>query len=67
MDSYDLWKTTPPDDEEKTACRCCFCKEPLYFDDEYWELDDEIYCEDCANDWLAEHKHWVSASMARGD
>lgn len=65
-DYYDKWKTTPPDDGE-TACKCSFCGEPLYYDDEYWELDDEIFCEDCAEKWLDEHKHWVSAGMARGD
>lgn len=67
MDSYDKWKTTPPDDEEETKCRCSFCKEPLYYDDEYWLLDDEIFCEECAKEWLEEHKNWVSEGMARGD
>lgn len=62
----DRWLTTPPG-EEKTACKCSFCGEPLYYDDEYWELDDEIFCEDCAEKWLEEHKHWVSEGMARGD
>ena len=65
---YDAWKTSPPEDPEpETKCKCSHCGEPLYYDDEYWELDDEIYCEDCAVDWLSGHKNWVSASMANGD
>lgn len=65
MDAYDKWKTTPPDEPE-SKCKCCKCGEFLFEDDEYWELDDEIYCEDCAEDWLAGHKNWVSESMANG-
>ena len=66
MDSYDKWKTTPPD-SATTKCKCAWCGEELYFDDEYWELDDEILCEDCADKWLDNHKNWVSESMAYGD
>lgn len=64
--SYDAWKTTPPDDDD-TKCECAWCHEKLYYDDEYWELDDEILCEDCAQKWLDNHKNWVSGSMARGE
>ena len=63
---YDDWKLNPPEDAE-TKCKCSFCSEPLYCDDEYWELDGEIFCEECATAWLEEHKHWVSAGMANGD
>ena len=63
----DRWLTTPPEDEMKTKCVCAWCKEELYFDDEYWELDDEILCEDCAQKWLDNHKNWVSESMAYGE
>ena len=61
---YDDWKLNPPEDIAETKCKCSFCKEPLYYDDEYWELDGEIFCEECAEEWLSEHKHWVSSSMA---
>ena len=63
---YDKWKMTPPDYDD-TKCHCEWCHEELYFDDEYWELDDEILCEECAKKWLDNHKHWVTESMARGD
>lgn len=64
---YDDWLTTPPEDERTTKCKCCKCKEPLYLDDEYYELDEEIYCEDCAYKWLDGHKNWVCEWMAYGD
>ena len=63
----DRWLTSSPDEDDTTACKCCSCGEPLYYDDEYWELDDQIYCEDCAQEWLDGHKNWVSARMVRGD
>lgn len=66
MDSYDLWKTTPPE-RKATKCKCKFCGEELYPDDEYWELDEEILCESCAEEWLEGHKNWVTEDMAYGD
>ena len=66
MDQYDKWKLTVPE-ESSTKCHCAWCEENLYFDDEYWELDDEILCEDCAEKWLDNHKNWVSESMAYGN
>lgn len=66
MDSYDIWKTTPPEDGE-SQCKCQRCGEDLFCDDEYWELDDEILCSECAHEWLDLHKNWVTESMARGE
>ena len=60
----DRYLTTPPD--EHTHCHCAWCNEDLFEDDEYWELDDEILCEECAEKWLESHKNWVSESMAKG-
>ena len=62
---YDDWKTTPPE-PEGSKCRCKACGEELFEDDEYFELDDEIYCENCAEEWLEGHKNYVSADMVRG-
>lgn len=64
--AYDDWKCSPPEDNDgkRTKCHCAWCDEDLYFDDEYWEIDDQILCESCASDWLDNHKHWVSESMA---
>jgi len=62
--AYDTWKTTPPDEPE-TKCKCSKCEEELYEGDDYYELDDEILCEDCAEEWLSLHKNYVSERMAR--
>lgn len=59
----DRYLTTPPEPEE-SQCICCSCKEPLYPDEEYYELDDEIYCEYCAEKWLEGHRNWVTDWMA---
>lgn len=65
---YDRWKTTPPDyDERESKCICSKCKDPLYPEDEYYELDDEIMCEKCAYEWLEGNKNWVTEDMAYGD
>ena len=66
MDSYDLWKTTPPDEPE-TECKCKYCGEDLFEDDVYYELDGDICCEECAQEWLEGHKNWVTAGMAHGE
>lgn len=35
--------------QAKKLPRCCACKDPIY--DEYlWEIDGDIYCEDCATE-----------------
>ena len=61
---YDDWKTSPPEpDDDESKIRCCKCDEPLYYDDEYYELDDEIFCEYCAEKWLEGHKNWVTEDM----
>lgn len=61
--SLDRYLTTPPEPKE-SRCKCCKCDEELYPDDEYYELDDEIYCEDCAEKWLKSKRNWVTYSMA---
>lgn len=65
MDPYDLWKTTPPEPKE-SKCICSMCKDELIPDDDYYELDDEIYCESCAKEWLEEHRSYVTEDMAYG-
>ena len=62
----DRMLANPPEPKE-TKCLCCKCKEPLYFDEAYYELDGEIYCENCAEKWLQGHKNWVSEWMAYGE
>ena len=63
---YDAWKTSPPD-EGDTKCKCSQCEEELFEGDDYWEFDDEIYCEECAKEWFEEQRHEVTREMARGE
>ena len=38
---------------------CSSCGEPILGDD-YWECEPgEMYCEDCKDEWLEEHRHAV--------
>ena len=64
--ALDRYLTTPPE-PKATKCKCCKCGEDLYPDYEYFELDDEIYCEDCASEWLSGHRNWVTEDMAYGE
>lgn len=67
---YDAWKTTPPDDyfeEKESQCHCSICETRLDVDDEYWLIDDEIYCRECAENWFDEEKRWVSEELAYGE
>ena len=66
VDSYDLWKTTPPDPKE-SDCKCCECKEDLYPGGIYYEIEGEIFCENCAETWLDCQKREVTEEMAYGE
>ena len=66
MDRYDIWKTTPPERESR-LCKCNSCGEDLYPDEEYYDLDDGIYCEECAKEWLNDHCSYVTEDMAYGN
>lgn len=66
MDSYDIWKTTSPEPKE-SKCKCYVCKEELLPDDEYFEIEGDIYCEICAERWLEGQKNWVTEDMAYGE
>ena len=65
---YDLDRilANPPEGKE-SRCKCCNCGEILEVDDEYWEIDGDIFCEECAFKWLDCRKNWVSEWMAYGD
>lgn len=49
------------DEEEKSEaalpiCECCGDK---IYEDHGYEIDGELYCEDCAMDWMKDHKKWL--------
>ena len=37
----------PNADEPKPIYRCSWCNGKIYFDDDYYEIEDCIICEDC--------------------
>ena len=66
--AYDDWKCNPPEESAPVSkCKCHYCNDELLPDDEYYELDGEIVCEFCAEEWLEGKKNWVTEDMAYGD
>lgn len=55
-DSYDKWKTTPPDEPE-SRLHCDECKDAIYPYDKYYLVDGLCLCEDCAREWLYQQEH----------
>lgn len=43
----------------KSFGECCCCEHEIVDGDEYYSIDGDIYCEDCAREWLEEH-HYVA-------
>ena len=60
--AYDAWKTTPPEPKE-SKLQCSECDLALYPDDVCYEIDGDIFCEDCANEWLNCQKLLVTEDM----
>lgn len=59
--AYDDWKCTPPDDDDEeyeitVECQCCAV---LHEGDEYYEIDGQIWCPECIDDFLSDHKKTV--------
>lgn len=44
---------------------CVRCGEHIQ-DEDLYDLDGDYYCEDCANDWLKEHRRSVENIMIWG-
>ncbi len=51
MDSYDKWKTTPPDEPDSNY-HCDGCNEAFYPDDKVYNIEGLCLCEECAREWL---------------
>ena len=62
-DTYDAWKTTPPDNKP-SLCSCEMCGCEMYPDDEYYDVNGALLCPECANDWLDSNKGYVTEEMA---
>lgn len=64
--SFDEYLTNPPEPEE-SHFMCSECKDVLYPDDRYFELDGQILCEGCAAEWLESQAQTVSYEQAFGE
>ena len=64
--AYDVWKTTPPD-EEVSKVICDGCDSYIYPDEKVYEIDGCRFCEDCARDWLEQQAHSVTYEEAEGE
>lgn len=45
--ALDRYLTTPPECNEKPMYECCVCGSEIYEGDEYYEINGDIYCEEC--------------------
>ena len=61
--SLDRYLTAEPEDRN-SKCSCAECGTGLYPDDPYYTIDGDIYCEDCAREWLDSVKGYVDENMA---
>ena len=41
--------------EPKEIGRCKVCKEPIYEDENYYDIHDELIHEDCLSDWAQKY------------
>jgi len=64
--ALDVYLTTPPEEPE-SQCKCCICKEELFEGDDYYDIEGDIYCEDCAEGWLEAQKFKVREDMVNGE
>lgn len=64
--AYDRWKTTPPDEPE-SKLKCFECKGEFYPGDKIYRLDDEVYCEECASEWLEQQSETATDEMCYGE
>lgn len=65
-DSYDKWKTTPPEPKE-SRFKCERCKEPFYPGDRVFDIEGETLCYGCATEWFDEQYRFVQDEDCYGD
>lgn len=58
----DKYLTTPPEPKE-SQCKCCICGEELYPEDVYFDFEDDVYCDVCAEWWVNRHEFRVREDM----
>ena len=60
--ALDRYLTTPPE-EPDSKLKCTECKVDIYPGEIVYRLDDEVYCRDCATEWLEKHSETVTDDM----
>lgn len=45
---------------ERPVCTCGYCDTDLYEGDPFYWIEDEKFCEECAKEWLANKKEYVT-------
>lgn len=63
--AYDRWKTTPPE-EPDSILHCHECKCDIYPGERIYRLDDEVYCSECAKEWLAQFEEEATEEQCYG-
>lgn len=48
---YDLWLTTPPENDDEPVEECSECGEELFEGEMAMKVDDRVFCVDCGNDY----------------
>lgn len=62
---YDDWRCNPPEEESHIKCACC--NDNLWTDDKYMEIEGEIYCHYCAEDWFESQWQKVTDEQCCGE
>ena len=63
--AYDRWKTSPPE-EPDSILHCFECKCDIYPGEKIYRLDDEVYCSECAKEWLAQFEEEATEEQCYG-
>ncbi len=64
IEAYDLWEAHDRQQEQALNRMpvCCKCKE--HIQDEYgYRLDGDLYCYDCAQDWLDDQREYIEEEV----
>lgn len=57
--NYDKTVMTPPE-PKASDLRCCDCGENLQYNEFYYDICGDIYCERCAEEWFEQCRHEVN-------
>ena len=55
----DNWLTTPPEEVNQPEIKECLCGAIIHEGEDYYIFDGEIYCPECLDEYLNDHKYKV--------